>query len=347
MRAATWFAPEDVRVVERDAPVAAAGQAVIEVAACGVCGSDLHGFAHGLAMRPGQVMGHEFCGRVVEAPGVAGLAPGDRVTVRPLVPCGACERCRAGQTQLCEGPRDADIGYGSAGAFAERVLVQRAVVGSTVFALPDTVDDAAGALVEPLAVALHAVGLAGAGPDDVVLVSGAGAIGLGVTRLLRLAGVGTLVVAEPSPLRRERARELGADVVADPGAEDVTQVLRTITGPGAWGRGARADAVVECSGSAAAMATALKVARQGGTIVLAGIFGREIGVRLDRIVEKELRVQGTVAYRDEFGEVVRLLASGAVDAAQFVSHTFALDEIAEAFRIQADARASLKVHVRP
>ena len=184
MRAAVWFGPGELRVVDREAPEAAPGQAVVEVAACGVCGSDLHSFAHGLAVKPGNVLGHEFSGRVVEAPGVEGLAVGDRVTVRPLLPCGECDRCRAGRLQLCEGRRDRDIGYGSPGAFAERVLVPDAIVGRTVFRLPDAVDDVAGALVEPVAVALHAVGVARAGSDDVVLVSGAGTIGLTVTALL-------------------------------------------------------------------------------------------------------------------------------------------------------------------
>ena len=96
-----------------------------------------------MAVRPGNVPGHEFCGRVLAAPGVDGLTAGDRVTVRPLLPCGICARCRAGELQLCDGAHDSDIGFGSPGAFAERVLVPRAVLGETVFVLPPEVDDAA------------------------------------------------------------------------------------------------------------------------------------------------------------------------------------------------------------
>lgn len=347
MRAAAWMAPETLELVEREEPVAAEGQAIVEVAACGVCGSDLHSFSHGLAVRPGSVLGHEFCGRVVSAPGVDGLALGDRVTVRPLIPCGECEQCTAREPQLCEGSHAHDIGYGSPGAFAERVLVPRAIDGQTVFRLPPEVDDAGGALVEPLAVALHAVGLAGAQNDDTVLVLGAGTIGLAVTRLLRLAGVGTLVVAELSESRRRCALELGADRVVDPAAEDVTKVMRSITGPGGYGLGARVDVAFECAGAAAALASALKSARQGATIVLAGIYGREVGVHVDRIIEKELRLQGTVAYRDEFPAVIDHLAAGSLDAGDFVSHTYDLDEITTAFRTQMDRTQSLKVQVRP
>jgi 2-desacetyl-2-hydroxyethyl bacteriochlorophyllide A dehydrogenase len=347
MRAAAWIAPEQLALVERDDPVAGAGQAVVAVSACGVCGSDLHSFRHGLAVKPGNVLGHEFCGRVLAAPGVDGLAAGDRVAVRPLMPCGECDRCRAGELQLCEGAHQSDIGYGSAGAFAERVLVPRAVVGETVFVLPPAVDDSGGALAEPLAVALHAVRLARVQPGDVVLVLGGGMIGLAVTALLRLGGAGTVVVAEPSQLRRQRALALGADQTVDPTEADVTKLMRSLTGPGAYGLGARVDVVFECAGSAAALATALKSIRTGGTLVLSGIFGAEVGVRLDRVVEKELRVQGAVAYRDEFADVIGYLADGRLRASDFVSHTFALEQIADAFAVQMDAGRAVKVQVRP
>jgi 2-desacetyl-2-hydroxyethyl bacteriochlorophyllide A dehydrogenase len=348
VRAAAWIARDQLEIVEREEPVAAGGQAVVAVSACGVCGSDLHSYRHGLAVRPGNVLGHEFCGEVLEAPGVEGVGRGDRVTVRPLMPCGECERCRVGELQLCEGAHESDIGYGSPGAFAQRVLVPRAALGETVFVLPTQVDDSAGALVEPLAVALHAVRLARVEPDDVVLVLGTGMIGLGVTRLLRLTGGGGVIfAAELSGLRRGRALALGADRVLDPATEDVTSVMRSFTGAGAYGRGARVDVVFECSGSPAALATALKCVRTGGTIVLSGIFGGEVGVRLDRVVEKELRVQGAVAYRDEFTTVIEYLAEGRLRADEFVSHTFGLDDIGAAFAAQTDPERSIKVQVRP
>jgi 2-desacetyl-2-hydroxyethyl bacteriochlorophyllide A dehydrogenase len=347
VRAAAWMAPEVLEIVERDEPSASSGQAVVRVAACGICGSDLHSLHDGLAVRAGQVMGHEFCGEIVSAPGVAGVSAGDRVAVRPLIPCGECERCRGGELQLCEGVHGTDIGYGSPGALAERVLVPRAVVGTTLFPLPNAVDDAAGALVEPLAVALHVVGLANVGPDDVVLVIGAGTIGLAVTRLLRHRGVATLVVAEMSARRRERALRLGADQVIDPAEQDPVAAMRAITGPGGYGLGARADAVFECAGAQAALAAALKCVRQGGTIMLSGIYAGQVGVHLNRIVEKEIRVQGSVAYRDEFAAVIALMAAGVLRSEDFVSHTYPLGDVAAAFATQGDAASSLKVQVQP
>jgi 2-desacetyl-2-hydroxyethyl bacteriochlorophyllide A dehydrogenase len=347
MRAAVWTAPERLTLVDREYPVAGPGQAVIEVAACGICGSDLHSFREGLAVEPGGVLGHEFCGRVVAAPEVPGVRIGDRVAVRPLIPCGDCDRCAADELQLCEGAREYDIGYGSPGALAERVLVPRAVVGQTMFALPATVDDAAGALVEPMAVALHAVGAAEVESNVVALVLGAGTIGLGVIRFLNLAGVTRVVVAEPSRRRRDRALDLGADTGIDPDAEDVTEKMRRLTGPGPHGLGARVDVVFECAGSPAALANALKCARPGGTVVLGGIYARAIPARLDIVVTKELRLRGTAAYADEFSAVISHLSSGALQAADFVSHTFSLEDVDSAFRVQMNPEQSLKVQVRP
>jgi 2-desacetyl-2-hydroxyethyl bacteriochlorophyllide A dehydrogenase len=328
-------------------PVAVPGQAVVAVAACGICGSDLHSFRKGLAVEPGGVLGHEFCGRVVAAPEVGGIQVGDRVAVRPLIPCGHCPRCRQGELQLCEGSREHDIGYGSPGALADQVLVPRAVLEETIFLLPHEVDDAAGALVEPLAVALHAVTTAEADPHGVVLVLGAGTIGLGVIRFLRLAGATRVVVAEPARRRRDAALGLGAEIGVDPTAEDVTDTMRRLTGPGPYGLGARVDVVFECSGAPAALATALKCARPGGTIVLAGIYGGAIPARLDIVVTKELRIRGTAAYADEFPNVISHLSAGELQAEQLVSHTFSLDQVESAFRVQMDPEQSLKVQVRP
>ncbi|HTE63644.1 MAG TPA: alcohol dehydrogenase catalytic domain-containing protein [Solirubrobacteraceae bacterium] len=347
MRAVRWNAPEQLELVDADEPAAGPGQAVVEVANCGICGSDLHAYSHGFGARPGQVLGHELSGTVLDAPDVEGLAAGDRVTVRPLIPCGQCARCRAGDPQLCENGHAQNIGYASPGAFAERVLVPRAVVGETVFPLPDSVDDRGGALVEPLAVGLRAVRLCGDVAGRTVLVLGAGMIGLAVTRFLYLAGAGAVVVVDPAPVRREAALEFGADVVIDPLRQSTVKVLRELTGPGASGLGARTDAAIDCAGAPIAFADAVKSLRGGGTLVLAAIYGRRIELSLDRITEKELVLRGSFAYRDEFPAVIAAIAAGDVVPERFVSHTFPLERIHDAFQVQLDKAASLKVMVMP
>lgn len=364
MLAASWEAPEQLRLVELPEPRAADGEAVIEVARCGICGSDLHSFRSGFFAKPGQVLGHEFSGTIVEAPGCPELAPGTRVTARPLIPCGRCRACLAAQPQLCEAGGEQNIGYARHGAFAERVLVPRAVVGQTVFPLPDSVDDRAGALVEPLAVGLHAVRQAEARQGQLAVVLGAGTIGLAVVSFLRLAGVEHVLVADPSPLRREAARGLGADAVVDPLAEELRDAVAARgvgarTGAGgdragaaggsaaAGARGPRADVVIDCAGAAGSLGDALAVARPGGIVVLCAMYARRLELSPDRLTGRELTLRGSFAYSHEFPDVIDALAGGRIDADAFISHELALREIERAFRIQADAGASLKVLVAP
>jgi threonine dehydrogenase-like Zn-dependent dehydrogenase len=347
MLAARYDAPGELSLTDLPDPVAGDGELVLEVAACGICGSDLHAFRSTFLAKPGQVMGHEFSGLVLDAPGVSGVAVGDRVAVRPQQPCGECAQCRAGQIQLCERGPAGIIGYGPAGAFAERVLIPRAVTDETVFVLPDTIDDRGGALAEPLAVALRAVKQAGSVSGAVVLVLGAGMIGLGVTQFLRLNGAGTIIVSDPSPRRRDAAQILGADVVVDPLQVKTVDAVREVTGAGPGGVGARADVVIDCAGVGEALADGLAAARGGATMVLCAVYAHRVPVRPDWIVSKELTVRGSFAYAHEFREVIAALAAGHVDPQLFISHELPLERISEAFRTQADPTASLKVLVRP
>jgi (R,R)-butanediol dehydrogenase/meso-butanediol dehydrogenase/diacetyl reductase len=347
MRAVQWEAPEVLSDVELPVPHAQQGEVVIEVAHCGICGSDLHSFQSGFAARPGQVLGHEFCGTVVEERGVAGVAVGDRVTARPLIPCGRCRSCMAGETQLCDDGASQGIGYGLRGAFAERVLVPRAVLGRTLFALPDEVNDRAGALVEPLAVGLHAVGRAEVSVGETVVVLGAGPIGLAVLVFLRLAAVDRVIVADPSALRREAARRLGAELTIDPVDSSTIEAVAAVTGRGVSRSSARADVVIDCAGVPAAFEDALRLARPGGRVVLCAMYGRKLQMRPDRLTSGELTLRGSVGYRDEFPAVIAALAGGDIDAGALVSHELPLAQIDEAFRIQADPARSLKVLVTP
>ncbi|MDA0160330.1 alcohol dehydrogenase catalytic domain-containing protein [Solirubrobacter ginsenosidimutans] len=336
MRAVRWQANETLELADLPEPTPEPGQAVVEIAACGICGSDLHTFAHGLLAHPGMVLGHEFAGTVLQAPGVDGLEPGQRVTARALIPCGHCDACWAGDLHLCAGGAAQIIGYGFDGAFSERVLIPRAIVGETVFALPDNVSDEGGALVEPLAVALRAVRRCGDVTGKTVLVLGAGMIGLGATRFLKLAGAQRIVVADLSALRREAAIDMGAHAVVDPTSERPSDAV-----------GRRADVVLEAAGAAATLSEALRAVRPGGIVTIAAVFGRKIEVPIDRFTEKELDVRGSFAYRDEFPAVIEALASGDVDADTFISHRFSLADAGEAFRTQLDKDVSLKVLVTP
>ncbi|MGA7396456.1 MAG: alcohol dehydrogenase catalytic domain-containing protein [Solirubrobacterales bacterium] len=346
MRAAQYDEPKVLTMVDLPEPEAGPGQIVLEVAACGVCGSDLHSFERGFAAAPGQVLGHEFSGRVTDPSDVEGISEGQRVTVRPLTPCLKCDRCLAGDWHLCGAGSALNIGYGTNGAFAEKVLVPKAIPGMTVFPLPDSVDDQTAALVEPLAVSLRATTLAKPQLGDVAVVFGLGMIGLGAVRWLAMSGARVLAV-DLSGVRRDAALKLGAEAVIDPVAENTVERVVEVTGPGGYGMGAAADIVVECSGAAPAFGDAIKVIRHGGRMSVAAMYPERVTLRPDRFVEKELEIHGSFAYKDEFGRVVDLMEQGAIDSDLFISHTFGLEDTLEAFHTQLDKDVSLKVMVEP
>lgn len=347
MRAAVYAEPGRLELVEQPEPVLEAGDILVEVAACGVCGSDLESLRHGSNVTPGQVMGHEIGGRVVDPAGVPGLAAGAVVALRPLLACGECPSCRRGSPQLCERSLVQGLGYGLPGGFAERVRVPRAAVGGNVVVLPAALDPALAALVEPLAVSLRGVKHAEVGPGEVAVVFGLGQIGLGAVALARLRGAAEVVAVDPSPLRRKAALAAGATVVVDPLETKVDLVVRELTGPGPYGLGAAADAAIECSGVPASFTAAVKSLRPEGRLSLIAHSREPFAVKSGRIVEKEIRVQGSFAYQDEMQEVADLVHAGRLDLAPFVSHRLPLADVQSAFATQADAAASLKVLVQP
>lgn len=346
MKAAVFEGPGQVRVQEVPDPVAGVRDVVVEVAACGICGSDLHSYLEGAFVAPGQIMGHEFSGRVVEVgSGVVGVAVGDRVTAVPLSTCGRCPRCLEGAGHLCETGLSASIAYGLPGAFAQFVRVPDAVVGGNLHLVPDGVDDQAAALVEPMAVGLHAATLAAPGPTDTCVVLGLGSIGLNVVQMLRALGAGRVVGVDVSPVRLDLARRLGADVVLDGREGDPLEAVQALTGVGAYGVGARADVVVEASGVPALLAEAVSMTRAGGRLRIAALYEGAVSIDANQIVQKEMDVSGTFAYRGEFRQVLDLLGSGRAQAAPLVTHTFPLDGINEAFHTQLDKDVSVKVQI--
>lgn len=342
MKAAVFKGIEDVQVEDVEEPEAGPHDVVVEVSACGICGSDLHTYLHGSFVEPGQVMGHEFSGRVVAAgEDVAGLAVGDRVTAVPIVPCGNCPRCAEGRYNLCAQAWTTGIAYGRPGAFAERVRIPGSVPGENVFKLSDEIDDEAGATVEPLAVGVHAVRLAGSVEGATALVLGLGTIGQQVVQVLRAHGARRVIGMDLSQLRLAAARELGADAVdGSPGAEAALAA--------ALSEGEEIDLVFECSGVPALATAALDAVRAGGQIVVLALYDDPVTFNPTALVQKELRLQGSIAYTSEdFAEAIELLRRGAARADALITQRERLDDIGEAFRVQLSKDRSLKVLVTP
>ncbi len=308
---------EDRRLVavECPTPEPGPGQALVEVAYCGICGSDLH-FRDVPELFPaGTVPGHEFSGRIVGVgEGVDGWSAGDRVCVLPFGQCGECPECRAGNEQVCPHavPRGVGLGTGRPGAYAGQVVVDERML----FSLPDSVDDRAGTLVEPLAVAIRAVDLADVKPDEPVLVLGAGPIGLLTALVLRHRGFRDAVVCSRNPARGQRAAALGLSTIS------IEEVLHV--GPAC---------VFECAGTPAAAQLAVQALRPLGRLLLVGLALEPLDLAAPPIVLKELSIRGVIAYRrSQFQAAIDMLAAGAIPIDQLITEVVPLAEAEEAFQ---------------
>ena len=348
MKAAVYEGVRTVRVRDVPDPAPSADDLVLRVRACGICGSDLHSYTTGAFVRPGQVMGHEFCGEVVEVGrNVQGLTVGERVTAMPFAACFACPACVKGEYHLCYNAGGHAIAYGLPGAFAEYVRVPQATLGRNVFRLPDELSDLAGATVEPLAVAVHAVELARPAIGARVVVVGAGLIGQCTIQVLKARGVATVVVTEVSARRAEMARRSGADVVVDPARDDVVREVAAIVGSGPGGRGAAADVVFDCAGVPAAFTQALRLVGPGGTLAITAIYEEPVQLDPSRIVWREMKILGTFGYRHEFPQTIELLRSGKVKTEPLVTDRFPLEQTDEGFQRQLAKDQAMKVMIEP
>jgi len=349
MQALRWHGREDLRLEDVPEPAdPQPGQAVIEVSYCGVCGTDLHEYAHGpnlirtgphplTGQSPPLALGHEISGRVVALGSEAsGIEVGTRVAVDPCLRCGVCRWCRHGEYHICA--KGGSVGLASEGGFASRVTVP--AEGLSV--IPDGVSDAQAALAEPLAVGLHAVRRSGISPGDNVLVLGAGPIGIAVLLFAKLAGAAALFVSEPLPARAERARSLGASEVYDPTVVDVRREVFVRTGR------VGPDVVIEATGRADAVELGIATVRRGGIAVLAGVSGADLRVPLGQIVYFERRVLGSLGYNFDIPRVLDLIAERRVDVSSFLTGVFPLDEGLETFRaLESDRGQHLKVLLNP
>lgn len=348
MKAGIFQAAGTFDIGQVDKPSAGSDGVVVQVTVCGICGSDLHSYVEGAFVEPGQIMGHEFSGPIVEVGSdVVGLAVGDRVTAVPLSVCGRCPRCIEGKGHLCETGLSASIAYGLPGAFAEFVRIPRAVLGKNVLRIPDNVSDAAAAMVEPMAVALHAARSAAPDPADTAVVIGLGSIGLNAVQMLKALGAGRVIGIDVSDSRLALATELGADAVIDGRKQNAIEAVQELTGVGVGGAGARADIVIEASGSGTLLADAIAMTRAGGRLRIAALYEGEVVIDANQIVQKEMSVEGTFAYNGEFPVVLEMLADGRVTAEPLITHTFSLDDLDSAFQAQLEKNSSIKVQVTP
>lgn len=305
--------PDGAELAEVPVPRPASDEVIVEVDACGLCGSDVHAIELGQATA-GQILGHELAGRIVAlGSAVTGWPAGVAVAVNPLGSCGTCRACRRGVPFGC--PAVPNIGIGRPGGFAQYV----AVPAKQLVALPDELPVELGACAEPLAVALNAVGLARVGPGDTALVYGVGSIGLNVIMALRLANVDRIVAAGRSAGRRAAATTVGADEVIDTRAVGVSEYVRE--------SGCRFAAVFECSGAPGAVAESVGVLEPAGSCVAVALSSEVVPVSVTGIVADGLDIAGSCAFGPaSYAAAVDHIAAGRVPVARIISDRVALED---------------------
>ena len=343
MRAARFMASgQALELTEIDTPQPVAGELLIAVRCCGICGSDLHlADMHadsGLKpLPPGTVMGHEFAGEVAEVgAGVSNFRPGDRVTAMPMMGCGTCLECLRGANYRCARVRYCGLGD-IPGAYADYVRVG---AGETLH-LPEGVDFVRGAMVEPLAVGLHAVNAARLTPGESVLVLGAGPVGLAVAQWCQLFGAREVVVVDRVAARLALAERLGATQTVDTSREELLPALRRM---GA----ARPAVVMECIGVPGTQQLAMDHAPVGGRVVVVGVCMAPDTLRPVRAITRELQVNYVYMYRrDEFALTIDLLDRGRLQPDAMLTGMVEFADFPAAFEGLKTDKSACKVLLLP
>ena len=322
-----------------DLPVPEIGphEVLVEVSHCGICGTDLHLVLEQYA-RPGSVLGHEWAGTIAAVGAeVRGWEPSARVVVDPTRGCGECRACRAGRPSVCLRREPTDLLDFSRGAFCRFKVVPAA----RLLRVPETLPTRAAALTEPTAIAIHTVNLAGVAPDDRVLVTGAGPVGLLTTAVLHSRGVHDITVSEPAPARRERALAVGARAAVAPGDLARAPMGRPVEQP--------FTLAFECSGNARAAEAALDQLDYAGTLVFVGTGHEPPRVNHNRVIVFELTLIGAYNYdADGFAPALELLALGALPLELLIEPVdVTLDEVATTMHRLAQGELPGKVMVVP
>ena len=330
-------------VAEVPKPEPGEHEVLVRVAACGICGSDVHGYDGSSGRRiPPLVMGHEAAGVVVGlGPGVTEYRVGDRVTFDSTVYCGECAFCRRGEVNLCDRRQVIGVSCGEYrrnGAFAEFIVVPERIL----YRLPSKMSFPEAAMLEATSVALHAVKVSGVQKGATTLVVGAGMIGLLTMQALRAAGVARVMIADIDETRLTLGELLGADEALRGTGEQVADaVLKRTAGVGA-------DAVFDAVGRAKTVAESIDSVRKGGTVTLIGNIAPEVPIPLQKVVSRQIRLQGTAASAGEYPQAIELISTGRIQVRPLITAVAPLEEGPQWFeRLHAQEPNLMKVVLTP
>jgi 2-desacetyl-2-hydroxyethyl bacteriochlorophyllide A dehydrogenase len=329
MRRAIVSADHLAAVRQVEVPIPVAGEALVQMTAAGVCGSDTHAQhgRHPFIQLP-YAPGHEVVGIVrAVAEGVTEVGVGQRVVVEPTLPCWTCKQCRAGRENLCENLKFFGCAYPQ-GGMADFFTVP----ANRLHVVPDELDDRQAILIEPLSTPVHAVRLAGPLDGKTVAILGAGTIGLMVLVSALHHGSARVVVTDVLEVKRQRALDLGAHAVVDAGRSDAVEAVRDALGESA-------DVVFDCVAIQHTVGQAIAMALKAGTVVIVGVPTGDVSVPLAMIQDQQVRIQGSATYLPEdFQESIELLLAGKVRPQDFITGAYALDDVADAFAASASGQ---------
>lgn len=333
MRASVMTGVESLQIEERPIPSPGPHEVQIEVAAVGVCGSDVHYYRHGrigdFIVNDPMILGHEMSGRIsAVGEGVDPSRVGQRVAVEPQHPCRRCKQCKAGRYNLCPEMKF----YATPpidGAFCKYVTIDE----DFAYEVPDSMSDDAAALLEPLSVAITTMRKAGIVPGSSILIAGAGPIGVICAQAARAFGAARIVVTDLLESRREKALTFGATEVLDPTAVDVSAIEPV-------------DAFVDATGVPVAVVSGIKAVGPAGRVVLVGMGADEYSLPVSHIANNEITLTGVFRYTDTWPAAIHLVQSGAVDLDAMVTGRYDLEHVADALDSDTDP-ASLKSIVNP
>lgn len=350
MKAALWYNEKDIRVENIAEPTVGKDQVKIKVSYCGICGSDLHEYLAGPIFVPVNephpvskdkapiVMGHEYAGEVTAVgEGVTDIHVGDRVCVEPIYNCGKCAACQKGHYNVCE-----HLGFvglsGGYGGFAEYSVVPSKMIHK----IPDHMTWEQAALVEPTAVAVHAVRQSELKIGDTVAVFGTGPIGLLVIQAAKAAGASQIIAVEVSTERREIAKQVGAHIVVNPLDVDTVQTIKDLT------NGLGVDVAFEVAGIEPTIHAAIQSTRSEGNVVNISIWEKPASIPLNHFILTERKMTSIIAYRNIFPQVIQLIANGQIQASELVTKHIGLDDIvSEGFEALTQSKSQIKILVNP
>ena len=340
MKATYFLGEKKFEVRELPVPEVQETDVLIRVAACGICGTDVHiyhGSKGSTDVKPPVVLEHEFAGTVEKVGDkVTSVKPGDHVTVDPNRYCGTCHFCQMGKKQMCENLYA--IGVNRDGGFAEYCLVPE----SQCYQLDKQVPLKYGAMTEPLACCIHGIDKANIQPGQTVCVIGGGAIGLLMIQLAKISGASKVILSEPVEMRRQIGMEVGAFGTIDPIHEDIKEQLNQLLGT----KGA--DVVIECVGTPVAAEQAFLAADKGATILLFSVPKPDstYHLHLEDVFQKELTIVGSMINPDTHGRAAALINSGVLKLEPIITHSFPVEQVDDSILAQQRAE-TIKVIVEP